>query len=142
MSVKEENWWALVKMRSTFFLTIIVCILLDSLFVIIWGGLHQLFHIAIDWLKLWLHATKITEYLILVVKAFFDLVTLAIVVVFIYADFKRIVGMILEMATHSTKGISEDSKGSVGQLDEGDVDSIVGVDDAINVPNPKTERVQ
>ncbi|HEU0144755.1 MAG TPA: hypothetical protein VFQ47_08205, partial [Nitrososphaera sp.] len=88
------------------------------------------------------HATKITEYLILVVKAFFDLVTLAIVVVFIYADFKRIVGMILEMATHSTKGISEDSKGSVGQLDEGDVDSIVGVDDAINVPNPKTERVQ
>ncbi|HEV7746403.1 MAG TPA: hypothetical protein VGO56_15510 [Pyrinomonadaceae bacterium] len=104
MSKDDNGWWEIYKDRLSFFVTISGCILLDSLFVIFWAIVHQLFHrYAIHWLEAWLEPSTLTEYLILGVKAGFDIVTLAIVLVFIYVDFRRIVRKIIEKAKEASQ---------------------------------------
>ncbi len=104
MTTNDGEWLNIVKERLKFFSTIIGCILIDSGFIGIWAIIDQAYHkYVVEWLKTWFESTLVNEYVFPGIKGLFDVVTLAIVAIFLYVDFRRIARKLLEIAKEGSK---------------------------------------
>jgi hypothetical protein len=145
MSKDADDWWRIVKDRTRFFATVISSILLDSFFVFLWAILHQLFHkYGITWVEQYLSPDPITEYVILGMKAIFDVVTLATVLVFIYADFRKIISKILATARDTTQQPALSDPAEAPGLTEAPAnpDGVLGKEDVTKLPVSDGERIR